>query len=147
MQSGDQVGGPHETEISPPRSTRSPHQETSRYPNGQTTVSYDLDGLLVQRNDAHHTLIIDGIWLRLPPLEYHVAVLLLTHFNRPVSVAQICKTVFDSTYSSGEAQRLYRHIYRVRPKLAALSLCIVSLNKRRGYMLLREDTLAEPQGS
>lgn len=106
----------------------------------EPAVWHDLDGLAVQRNDAHHTLIIDGIWVRLAPLEYQVIRPLIERFNRPVPVDTICREAFGCAYATSEERRLYRHIDRARPKLAAFGLAISALNKKRGYMLLRDES-------
>lgn len=109
----------------------------------EPVVCHDLDGLAVQRNDAHRMLIIDGMWVRLAPLEYQVILPLIVRFNRPVPADTICQEAFGCAYSSSEERRLYRHIDRARPKLAAFGLAISSLNKKRGYMLLRDEAPGE----
>lgn len=101
---------------------------------------HNLDGLVVQRSDAHHTLIMSGILVRFAPLTYQVILPLLERFNRPVSVDTICREAFGCPYSLSEAKRLYRHIDRARPQLAVFGFRITSLNKRRGYMLWRSDS-------
>lgn len=118
----------------PPASQQRPHS------GGAQAIWHDLDGLAIQRNDAHRTLIIDGIWVRLAPLEYQVMLPLIQQFNRPVSAACICQAAFGCAYSDAEAARLYRHVERLRSKLAAFGIGIACLNKKRGYMLLRDDS-------
>lgn len=102
----------------------------------------DLDGLVVQRSDTHHILIIEGMWVRLRPLDYQVLIPLLTHFNRPVSVEIICRDALGCPYSQLETRRVYRAIDRLRPQLGVFGLSITSLNKKRGYMLWRGDISA-----
>ncbi len=102
-------------------------------------VRHDLDGLIVQRNDAHRILVIDDIWVRLRPLDYQVVVPLLNAFNQPVSVERLCRDAFGSACSEAELKRLYHCIDRVRPHLAVFGLAITSLSKKRGYMLWRGD--------
>lgn len=59
--------------------------------------------------------------------------------NRLISGNAICQAVFGCPYSEREASRLYHHIHRIRPKLAAFGLSIACLNKGRGYILLRAE--------
>jgi DNA-binding response OmpR family regulator len=53
------------------------------------TIGLNLDGLVVQRNDAHRMLIIAGRWIQLSPTQYALLVPLLEHFGQPVSHAEI----------------------------------------------------------
>ena len=53
------------------------------------TIWHNLDGLAVQRNDAHRMLIIAGRWIHLSPTQHAVLVPLLQHYGQPVSHAEI----------------------------------------------------------
>ena len=103
------------------------------------TLCHDLEGRAVQRNDTHRILIIDGVWVRFAPVEYQVLLPLLSRFSRPVSAERICLNAFGRSYSAEEDRRLYCHIDRLRSKLMPFGLTIVSLNKKRGYILFADE--------
>ncbi len=128
----------HETQV------RAVGQTTVRSPGAEQMVRHDLDGLIVQRNDAHRILVIDGIWVRLRPLDYRALLPLLEAFNQPVSVDHLCREAFGCACTDAEMKRLYHCIDRVRPRLAAFGLMISSLNKKRGYLLWRSDDSMKP---
>jgi DNA-binding response OmpR family regulator len=101
------------------------------------TIWHNLDGLVVQRNDAHRMLIIAGRWIQLSPTQYALLVPLLEHFGHPVSHAEIYQRAFGSSYSARDARRTYYHIDKLRPRLSPFGLIIRSVIDH-GYMLLRE---------
>lgn len=101
---------------------------------------HDLDGLAVQRNDDQHTLIVDGFWIHLTPLEYQILVPLLKAYDHPVSGDALCWEVFACRRTCAEDRRIYRHIDRMRSKLAPFGLVIRAVTLH-GYMLLREGVL------
>lgn len=101
------------------------------------TIWHNLDGLVVQRNDAHRMLIIAGRWIQLSPTQYALLVPLLEHFGHPVSHAEIYRHAFGSSYSARDARRTYYHIDKLRPRLSPFGLMIRTIIDH-GYMLLRE---------
>lgn len=107
-------------------------------PSSEKAQWHDLDGLAVQRNDVQHTLIVDGFWIRLTPLEYQILVPLLKAYNHPVTTDAICWEVFASRRTCADDRRIYRHIDRMRSKLAPFGLIIRAVTLH-GYMLLRDD--------
>ncbi|HST90392.1 MAG TPA: hypothetical protein VLJ14_18600, partial [Ktedonobacterales bacterium] len=84
------------------------------------TIWHNLDGLVVQRNDAHRMLIIAGRWIQLSPTQCALLVPLLEHFGHPVSHAEIYRRAFGGTYSAQDARRTYYHIDKLRPRLSPL---------------------------
>jgi len=101
------------------------------------TIWHNLDGLMVQRNDAHRMLIIAGRWIQLSPTQYALLVPLLEHFGHPVSHAEIYRRAFGISYSPRDARRTYYHIDKLRPRLSPFGLLIRTVIDH-GYMLLRE---------
>lgn len=101
------------------------------------TVWHNLDGLVVQRNDAHRMLVIAGRWIQLSPTQYALLVPLLEHFGHPVSHAEIYRRAFGTSYSPHDARRTYYHIDKLRPRLSPFGLMIRTVVDH-GYMLLRE---------
>src|SRR5690242_3623549 len=101
------------------------------------TIWHNLDGLVVQRNDAHRMLIIAGRWRQLSPTQYALLVPLLEHCGHPVSHAEIYRRAFGSSYSARDARRTYCHIGKLRPRLSPCVLLIRTVIDH-GYMLLRE---------
>ena len=101
------------------------------------TIWHNLDGLVVQRNDAHRMLIIAGRWIQLSPTQYALLVPLLEHFGHPVSHAEIYRRAFGSTYSDRDVRRTYYHIDKLRPRMSPFGLMIRTIIDH-GYMLLRE---------
>lgn len=113
----------------------------SGQPNRETMVAHNLDGLLVQRNDAFRMLIINDSWVRLSQLEYLVLLPLLEHFKDCVSSDTLLQVAYGCSYEPREARRLARVIYRLRPKLAphdlAIDTVIGTSFRQWGYMLQR----------
>ena len=101
------------------------------------TIWHNLDGLVVQRNDAHRMLIIAGRWIQLSPTQYALLVPLLAHFGHPVSHAEIYWRAFGTSYSPRDARRTYYHIDKLRPRLSPFGPLIRTVIDH-GYMLLRE---------
>lgn len=101
------------------------------------TTWHNLDGQVVQCNEAHSTLIVDGFWIRLSPLEYRILMPLLKAYNHPVSTETLCCEVFAARRTVADDRRIYRHIDRMRSKLAPFGLIIRAV-RRHGYMLLRD---------
>jgi DNA-binding response OmpR family regulator len=101
------------------------------------TIWHNLDGLVLQRNDAHRMLIIAGRWIQLSPTQYALLVPLLEHFGHPVSHAEIYWRAFGASYSPRDARRTYYHIDKLRPRLGPFGLMIRTVIDH-GYMLLRE---------
>lgn len=108
-----------------------------RSPAGEKAQRHDLDGLAVQRNDDQHTLIVDGFWIHLTPLEYRILLPLLKAYDHPVTGDAICWEVFASRRTCADDRRIYRHIDRMRSKLAPFGLVIRAVTLH-GYMLLRD---------
>lgn len=104
---------------------------------GEKAEWHNLDGLAVQRNDSQRTLIVDGFWIRLTPLEYQILVPLLKAYNHPITTDAICWEVFASRRTCADDRRIYRHIDRMRSKLAPFGLVIRAVTLH-GYMLLRD---------
>lgn len=131
---------PHD-QPSTAQSDVSSSQDDKRTPAAGAGIRWhDLAGLAVQCIDTHRTLIIDGFWVRLAPLEYQVLLPLIKRFNQPTPVETICDEAFGNPYSDADATRLYRAFERARPQLAVFGLEVTSLYKKRGYMLWRCDT-------
>ena len=103
----------------------------------ETTQWHNLDGLLVQRNDAHRMLIIAGRWIQLSPTQYALLLPLLEHFGHPVSHAEIYRRAFGTSYAARDARRTYYHIDKLRPRLRPFGLLIRTVIDH-GYMPLRE---------
>ena len=101
------------------------------------TIWHNLDGLVVQRNDAHRMLIIAGRWIQLSPTQYALLVPLLESFGHPVSHAEIYRRAFGTSYSARDARRTYYHIDKLRPRLSLFGLVIRTIIDHE-YMLLRE---------
>ena len=101
------------------------------------TIWHNLDGMVVQRNDAHRMLIIAGRWIQLSPTQYALLVPLLEHFGHPVSHAEIYRRAFGTSYSDQDARRTYYHIDKLRPRLSPFGLLIRTVIDH-GYLLLRE---------
>lgn len=101
------------------------------------TAWHNLDGLVVQRSDAHRILIISGRWVHLSPTQYAVLLPLLEQFGHPVSHAEIYQRAFACSYSAQDSRRIYYHIDKLRPRLSPFGLMIRTIIDY-GYMLLRE---------
>jgi DNA-binding response OmpR family regulator len=112
-----------------------------RQPSRQTMVAHDLDGLLVQSNDSFRMLLIDDYLVRFSQLEYLVLLQLLNHYMRCVSSSTLLRETYGCSDEPGEARRLAKIIYRLRPKLALHGLVIYTVigtsHRPWGYMLQR----------
>ncbi len=102
-----------------------------------------LQGRVVQYNNAQHLLIIDGTVIPCTQAEYDLLLPLLTDAGEPVPFARLLGTQGRQTLTQGMRRGLTQQMSRLRARLWPYCLDILCLNSY-GYLLLsRSNELLE----
>jgi DNA-binding response OmpR family regulator len=97
----------------------------------------NIPGHLVQYNESHRLLLIDGMRIDCTPIEYSLLLCLLEQCGRPVPFVCLVQRGLHSSLDRSSRHSLTQHIVRLRHKLQPFDMSILAVTSL-GYQLFVE---------